>query len=448
MAQKWRPRRVGGGKKKDLTKSQRKFMGKKSTRKMSQKFGRIRKAGFAIKKMTDKMTEGEQFVDFSGDSRAKYGAKEFHKNMLNGTLLNASSTTCAELSKIKAKEEWGRSSGCEWQRLKINSANDERSMRVLENEAREAIERLRRDGRLPDTPNFAVDLHFEERWDGGRLVTRGVSEAQAKINREARRRIAKERGLVRSKSRRGTTYFEAYIVLQCVDKGVQIVVACLRVDDLSNLSRFISILADKIKALGINRARLLLDREFFNEAGIYELIRTRFRWITPCRNTPAVKKALAKFAETGKKTGVVRMTITGEDGRQSEYWMRIEPRKKGEEDDEDGAGSRNGKRFEPHERFIGFAVSHRSAKPRHYKKRWGIETRFKMVSNRRNKTSSTLPNARFLCFIYSLFASNVWVVINSVFWRRPSDYVPRISLAAVLSMSVRMLEIREPKPPP
>ncbi len=61
--------------KKDLTKSQRKFMGKKSTRKMSQKFGQIRKAGFAIKKMTDKMTEGEQFVDFSGDSRAKYGAR-------------------------------------------------------------------------------------------------------------------------------------------------------------------------------------------------------------------------------------------------------------------------------------------------------------------------------------------------------------------------------------
>ncbi len=321
-------------------------------------------------------------------------------------------------------------------------------MRVLENEARETIERLRRDGRLPHTPNFAVDIHVEERWDGGRLVTRGVSEAQAKINREARRRIAKERGLVRSKSRRGTTYFEAYIVLQCVDKGVQIVVACLRVDDLSNLSRFIPTLADKIKALGINRARLLLDREFFNEAGIYELIRTGFRWITPCRNTPAVKKALAKFAETGKKTGVVRMTITGEDGRQSKYWMRIELRKKGEEDDEDGGGSRNGGRLEPHERFIGFAVSHRSAKPRHYKKRWGIETRFKMVSNRRNKTSSTLPNARFLCFIYSLFASNVWVVINSVFWRRPSDYVPRISLAAVLSMSVRMLEIREPKPPP
>ena len=451
MAQKRGPDKGGSGKKKDLTRSQQKFMAKKSTRKISQKFGRIRKAGFAIKKMTDKMTQGEQFVDFSDNSRAKYGAAEFHKNMLNGSLFNASSTTCAELSKIKAKEEGGRSSGCEWQRLKINSANDERSMRVLEDDARRAIEQLRRDGRLPDTPTFAVDIHLEERWDGERLVTRGVSEAQARINREARRRLRKERKLVRSKSSRGTSQFEAYIVLQCVDKGVQIVVACLRVDDLSNLARFISVLADKIKALGISRARLLLDREFFNEAGIEELIRTRFRWITPCRNTPAVKKALAKFAETGKKTGVVRMTITGEDGRQVQYWMRIEPRKKGEEDDgdEDGAaGSRKGRKLEPHERFIGFAVSHRSEKPRHYKKRRGIETRFKMVSNRRNKTSSTLPNARFLCIIYSLFASNVWVVINSVFWRRPSDYVPRISLAAVLSMSVRMLEIREPKPPP
>ena len=182
--------------------------------------------------------------------------------MLNGSLFNASSTTCAELSKIKAKEEGGRSSGCEWQRLKINSANDERSARVLEDEAREAIEELRRNGRLSDTPTFAVDIHVEERWDGGRLVTRGVSEAQVKINREARRRLRKERRLVKSKSSRGTTQFEAYIVLQCVDKGVQIAVACLLVDDLSNLARFIPILADKIKALGISRARLLLDREF------------------------------------------------------------------------------------------------------------------------------------------------------------------------------------------
>ena len=143
------------------------------------------------------------------------------------------------------------------------------------------------------------------------------------------------------------------------------------------------------------------------------------------------------------------MTVTGEDGRQTKYWMRIEPRKKGEEDEEDGAGAGRGrKKLEPHQRFIGFAMSHKSEKPRHYKKRWGIETRFKMVSGRRNKTSSTLPNARFLCFVFSLFASNMWVVVNLEFWARPSQYVPRISLAAVLSISVRMLEIREAKPPP
>ena len=134
--------------------------------------------------------------------------------MLNGSLLGASSATCAELSKIKAEGEGGRSSGCEWQRLRINSADDDgRTIRMLEDRACEAIAQLRRDGRLPDTPNFAVDLHIEERWDGRRLVTRGVSGAQVRINGEARKRLAKERGLVRSKSRRGTSRFEAYIVL-------------------------------------------------------------------------------------------------------------------------------------------------------------------------------------------------------------------------------------------
>lgn len=449
MAQNGGRQKGGRAKSGGLTKSQNKLKGKKSSRKISKKLARTRRGGLAVKRMIDKMSEGEQFVDFSDDPRARYGAREFHKNMLNGALLNASSTSCAELSKIKAIEEGGRSSGCEWQRRKINSASDPRTMRVLEEEAREAIEELKRSGRLPKILNFAIDLHFEERWDGARLTTRNVSKAQAEINREARRRITGERGLVKSKSRRGTSYFEAYIVLQCVDKGVQVVVACLRVDDLSNLARFIPILAEKIKALGIHRARLLLDRGFFTEACLDELNKSKYRWIAPCRNTEAVKKALADFAKTGKKTGVVSMTVTGEDGRKTKYWMRIEPRKEGEEDEEDGAGASKGrKRLEPHQRFIGFAMSHKSEKPRHYKKRWGIETRFKMVSGRRNKTSSTLPNARFLCFVYSLFASNMWVVINLEFWRRPSDYVPRISLAAVLSMSVRMLEIREPKPPP
>ena len=113
--------------------------------------------------------------------------------MLNGALLSASSTSCAELSKIKAIEEGGRSSGCEWQRRKINSASDPRTARVLEEEARKAIRELKLSGRLPKTPNFAVDLYFEERRDGARLTTRGESRAQAEINRAARLHIAGRR---------------------------------------------------------------------------------------------------------------------------------------------------------------------------------------------------------------------------------------------------------------
>ena len=154
MAQKRGARRGGGGKRKNLTKSQQKFMAKKSTKKMSQKHGRIKKAGLAVKRLADELTRGEQLVDFSDDPRAIYGAREFHKNMLNGTLFSASSTSCAELSKIKAQGEGGRSSGCEWQRLRINSADDGRTMRVPDDRAREAIEQLRCDGRLRTPPTL------------------------------------------------------------------------------------------------------------------------------------------------------------------------------------------------------------------------------------------------------------------------------------------------------
>ncbi len=444
--------RNGKRKKAGLTKSQQKITNRTSYKKQSQKIARVGKAQFAIKQMVDRMVEGEQFVDFSDSPHAIYGAGDFHRNMLSGALLNASSTTSAELSKIRVMTDGtGRSPGGEWQRLKINSAEDGRTMRVLEASARDAAEVLKHHSRLPKTAHVAIDLHFEERWDGARRIKPGVSEAQDKINREARDRLAGERGLVKSRPSRGTTYFEAYIVAQIVDKGVQVVLACMRVDDLSNLARFIPVLAEKIRAAGVSRAMLLLDRVFFNEADIRALNQTGFRWIVPCRNTGAVKAALADADAGGKKTGVRRMVITGKSGAQSEYWMRHEPRKRGEGEPGEGRsrGGRKGrKKREAHQRLIGFAMSHMSEKPRKYRKRWGIETRFRMVTGRRNKTSSTKPPARMLAFVYSLFTTNTWVMINSVFWRRASDYVPRISLAAVISMSVRMLEIREPKPPP
>lgn len=442
------------GKKKtaELTKSQQKITNRTSYKKRSQKIARVAKAQFTIKKMVDHMSEGEQFVDFSDSPHAIYGSKDFHRNMLNGSLLNMSSTASAELSKIRVMTDGtGRVPGGEWQRQKINSAEDERTMDVLESEAHDTLDQLREHNRIPKTVSVAIDLHFEERWDGARLIKPGASEAQDKINKEARDRRAGERGLVKSRPSRGTTYFEVYIVAQIVDKGVQVVLACMRVDDLSNLARFIPVLAEKIRAAGVSRAMLLLDRAFFNGATMRALDETGFRWIVPCRNTEVVKAALADADAKGKKTGVRRMAITGEDGRQCEYWMRYEPRRRGEEEPGEGRGrpGRNGgKKREAHQRLIGFAMSHKSEKPHKYKKRWGIETRFRMVSGRRNKTSSRMPPARMLAFVYSLFTTNVWVMINSVFWRRASDYVPRISLAAVLSMSIRMLEIREPKPPP
>ena len=114
----------------------------------------------------------------------------------------------------------------------------------------------------------------------------------------------------------------------------------LRVDDLSNLARFVPVPVDKIRERGISRARLLLDREFFKAAGGAD--KERFREITPCRSAEAVKKALAKLAETGKRTCVVCMAVTGKDCRQAKYRMRIGPRKKCEESGK-GDGKCSGK---------------------------------------------------------------------------------------------------------
>ena len=270
--------RGGGGKGDKLTKSQKKVTERSSYKKMSRKMTRITKARFKVAKMVDEMSEGEQFVDFSNSPHAIYGPREFHKNMLNATLFGASSAACAELSKIRVLTGEGasRSAGCEWQRQRINAADDGRTMRVLEASGREALAKLAADNRIPKGASVAFDLHFEERWDGARMIEQGVSKKQGRINREARDRLVESRGLVKSRPSRGTSYFEAYIVAQIVEKGAQVVVACMRVDDLSNLARFIPPLAEKIRAAGVSRATCLMDRVFFNEACIRELNRAGF----------------------------------------------------------------------------------------------------------------------------------------------------------------------------
>ena len=411
MAQKRGPKPGRSRNKKQIRKSQQEWLGSNTNKRRTRKLAQIKKSGHAIHRMIDEMSKGEQFVEFSASPHAIYGAAEFHKNMINASLFNAASSSCAELSKIQALLDGsGRSSGCEWQRQRINSANDGRTMRVLEEQGLRTIEELRRKGRFKGISNWAVDIHLEERWDGAKLRKGGSGQEEREASKEVRDRLARERGLVKSRYSRGTPYFEAYIVLQCVDKGAQVVVMCMRVDDLSNLERFIPIIADRLRKLGMTRVRLLLDRGFFTHGVIAELELTKYRWIIPCRNTAEVKRVLAEIDSKGKTEAVRRMKITDKDGNEASYWLRSEKRRKGEEDAEDMAGSKKGQKKEPHQRLIGFAMSHKSDKPRHYKKRWVIETTFAMVSGRRNKTSSTNQEARLLDFAYSLFMIDVWVI--------------------------------------
>ena len=133
----------------------------------------------------------------------------------------------------------------------------------------------------------------------------------------------------------------------------------------------------------------------------------------------------------GGQEGPCRLCQDGkEDGRRTHgrHWQGrqagkvLDAHRAAQGCEEDGAGAgRGGKNLGPHQGLIGFAMSHESERPRHYKKRRGIETRFKMVSGGRDKTPSTLPKAWFHCFASSLLASNMWVVINLELWGRPSD---------------------------
>ena len=99
-----------------------------------------------------------------------------------------------------------------------------------------------------------------------------------------------------------------------------------------------------------------------------------------------VKARIRSGVEGG---GTLVVMLFGWDGTaRTDSDTLAEPRKRGQEDPDGvgpgsgqagGKGKKGGRKREAHQRLIGFAMIHKSKKPRRYKKRREIETRFKMA---------------------------------------------------------------------
>ncbi len=234
--------------------------------------------------------------------------------------------------------------------------------------------------------------------------------------------------LTRGKHERGTTTYETYGSLQCVEEGMRAQIACEHVGLFDENCELVRTLVTRARLEGIRVSLLLLDREFFSCKVINELKSLRQSFLMPCRMTSGIKAALMEYTE-GRRPMVSRYTMQVGREDESSFTLVIFPKTGCE------------KETDPLKRYIPFATNLPMGKilwnisrlPKDYRRRWGIERGYVEVERFRAKTTSKNHTLRLLYFFYALILCNAWLLANLIIAKRFSKFLeePIIRVAIV-----------------
>jgi len=215
--------------------------------------------------------------------------------------------------------------------------------------------------------------------------------------------------LTRGKKKAGTTKFETYATLHCVEEGRRAQIACEHVGFFDENAKTVERLVTQARLEGVRISLLLADREFSTSPVMNRLKRLRQTFLMPCRLTPGMKLALVEH-DQGKR-GTISQFVVGKNTAGSEpcsFTLVIFPRK-GSESERD-----------PLRRYIPFATNLPAGKilwnlrrlPEDYRRRWGIESGYAGIEQLRARTTSRNHALRLTYFFYSLILYNAWLLAN------------------------------------
>ena len=268
----------------------------------------------------------------------------------------------------------------EWVRKAFARADADTVEVALEKVISRQLEQLTELGCIKGAITIAIDKHLIPRYD------RNPGEE-----------------LLRSKRKKGTGKFEAYITAQCVDAGRRLTLAVYPIGQGHSTAEFVRKIMNACDRYGIRVRGFLMDREFFSVSVLGSVNENDKKYTVPCRNTHNVVMYLNEF-DRGVRDAVSEGILENTESS-TKYVLVIAKRITYKGDDPDAGAEK---------RLIGFAVNSSEADVAAYKKRWGIETGYRMIEDIRLKTRSTNQAARMLCFAASVILYNQWVVINAV----------------------------------
>ncbi len=335
-----------------------------------------------------------------------YGVDDLSTGMLRATIMDSSVGGCANA----VKQKNSNTPSDRWYASAIKGISEETVQDVFQLQIARQVKILKKMGKIPKKGlTVAMDLHLICRYDR----THGEE-------------------LTRSKYKNGTTYFERYMTVHCVDDTMRVVLAAIHLKMLDSVPKSVNFLLKTLSDLGVKVRLALCDREFFSVDTMQMLIQNDVSFLIPCRNTPNVKSALDEYSR--KKRDVTSECTLQNDCHSVPYTMIIERRK----------GSKDTDVAE--EKYIGFATNCNTVDVTEYASRWGIESGYGKIEECRAKTRIKDNVSRMLCFYYSLILYNEWIIIRAIL----CDDTASQSIMTMLVFKVQMdFELmRQFKPPP
>lgn len=213
----------------------------------------------------------------------------------------------------------------------------------------------------------------------------------------------------RSKKERGTNLFYTHASLHVVEHGKRVTILTLYVLPLDDHAMIVEKLLQAARARGIRINTLLMDRGFSSVDVKNTLDRLRIRYLTPAIKNDNVKEAIEDH-DNGLIPGMIRFTMKNAEKREASFNLLMYKKPKARTSDP------------VHKRYIAFATNMAydqallvfSLLPDEYRKRWGIETGFRVQDGVQAKTTSTDYTVRTIYLMLSIFLYNVWVLANVI----------------------------------
>lgn len=220
--------------------------------------------------------------------------------------------------------------------------------------------------------------------------------------------------IVRSKAKNGTTHFHAYATLYVIVLGKRFTLAVKYIRKGTSNLEILSYFMDVIQSLNLSIKRLYMDKGFCEVPVINYL---KKRGMNAIIALPLKGKTIKSYLK-GRKSKIISYTMKSQKTKATATFdLAIVCKYSKKKYNRKGA------------KYFAYALIGIIPKPRkvfeEYRKRFGIETSYRLLGQSRARTSSRSPELRLLYVVISLIIQNAWVYFNWSYMRERKQGVQK-----------------------